>query len=209
MTEYVNPSKDIVVDTCHIRELRDDPLYFERVHRYKIFRGATVYVCKPALDEATSQGEDLESIRAKHKQLGAKRTVYRDLTPEMEADAVEMVRRHEKLHPPADHRILAFAKHTGYTLCTRDGPLVEVARAEGVRHVNPSKTYGSSDALFEYPPAARPHPMPSGPNACPVPTAENGRRRLPRRACPDPSDPRFRLVSGRPARGIARKADPR
>lgn len=197
MLERIHVGNHIAVDTCHVIELRK-PDYFKRVQDQGIFKGAVVHVCVPVLNEALDKGESFEAICARHKQLGAAKTVPGDLTPEMNADAVVMERRHEGLHYP-DNYILAYAKYTKYVLCTRDGPLVAAARAEGVERINPDKTYGSAGRLYEHRVADRPGLMPSRPGGCPVAPTGKSRRRLPRRACPNPSDPRFRQVPGRPA----------
>lgn len=190
-------SNHIAVDTCHVLELRK-PDYFKRVQNQGIFRGAVVHVCEPVRDEALSKGESFEAICARHKQLGAAKTVLDRLTPEMVDDAAVMERRHEGLHYP-DNLILAYAKNMKYALCTRDSPLVAVALAEGVQRINPDRTYGLVGSLYEHRVVDRPRPRSSRPAGCSVAPTCKGRRRLPRRACPHPSDPRFRQVSGRPA----------
>lgn len=199
--ERIPKPSHIVADTCPLIELRDKPVYFKMVQDHGILKGVIAHVCEPVVREMYKKRRvDFEGIRTMLKQLGVARTVRDDLTPEMRADAVEMERLHDLLHPP-DNFVLAYAKHTKYTLWTRDGPLDEVARAEGVPCINPDNTYGLPGRLYAH--RADNYPRPSAPAGCPVAPAGKRRRRLPRRACPDPSDPRFRHVSGRPTKGTS------
>ena len=199
MLERIPKPRHVTVDTCPLIEMRDKPVYFKMVQDQGILKGVVAHVCEPVIREMYKKRRvDFEGIRTMLKQLGVARTVRDDLTPEMRADAVEMERLHDLLHDP-DNFVLAYAKHTKYTLWTRDGPLVKVARAEGVPCINPDETHGLPYGLYEY--RADYHPMPSAPTGCPVAPKGKRRRRLPRRACPDPSDPRFRHMSGHPARG--------
>ena len=218
MAKKIIIGKRIALDTSHILSLiwpdlnRTRQNYLNRIRRYfyrikmrrlGIFKGAIVHVsdvaCREAYDKA---GVTREDIRAMHEGLGA--TVYfGDMTREMHADADEMVGRHEELHI-SDAKILAHAKYWRCVLCTRDAVLGAVARAEGACSVNPDATTGSPGHLYEWPKTDRHDAQQGGTETkCPVPPAPKRRGRLLRRGCPHPSDPRFRDMDGRPARGNA------
>lgn len=196
----VNVSSQIAVDACHCIELRDSPDYFKRVQVQGIFKGAVVHVCGQALYEAHKiRREDFEAIRARHEALGAAKTIFVEMTPGMYDDAAVLLSRHGGigLHPP-DNLPLSYAKNSGCDLCTLDDDLSKVARAEGVPCINPSKLYGTADHLYEHLPSEYPGVWPACPARRSVSPPGKSRRRLPRRACLDPSDPRFRQVSGCP-----------
>lgn len=196
----VNVSSQIVVDTCHCIELRDSPVFFKRVQEQGIFKGAVVHVCRQALYEAHKiRREAFEAIRARHEALGAAKTIFVELTPEMYDDADVLLSRHGGigLHPP-DNLYLSYAKNSGCDLCTLDGDLSKAALAEGVPCIDPSKLHGTAGHLYAHLPSEHPGVWPACPAHRSVSPPGKSRRRLPRRACPDPSDPRFRQVSGCP-----------
>lgn len=213
MAKKITPKGCYELDTCHIlnlirpdrKEARDHPdnvkrrdEYIDRVRRLAIFDGTDAYASEVACREALKAGVGMEEIRAVHERLGANKVVFYFTTEAMNVDAAVMERRHEKLHE-ADSKILAGAKHGGRDLCTCDEALAAVAPAEGVLAVNPAWTFGAQGSLYVESENTCPGTQPGKVGGRPNASGHKRRRHLPRRRCPDPLDPRFRPLPGRPA----------
>ena len=202
MLKRMKIGKHILVDTSHALELFNHH-YFDRVRRLGIFRGAVVYVSKVVRNEAAKKGVTFAKIATLHKGLGAVKVVPYGMTPEMRRDAVVMIIRNGKLHYP-DNKVLACAKPRMW-LCTRDVDLAAVAHAEGTPRFNPDKMFGLPDYVCEWIDTDHLNKRSGAVTRPPATLAPKKRRRLPRRACPRMSDPRFRQLSGCPAQGKARQ----